>query len=179
MNLRPVSVADGPAVLALIADCDATYSDWLPGWRPPEVPNAWPSDLLDDDHWTRGVWIEDALAGFIALHSSWEKPRYAHVRIVMVHPSFWRRGIARGMLAAADDIMRARGFAAAHLWTPEGAPAERLYTALGWTRDGRRRWHDWLGLTVVGYEKPIPPLDAGRAGGHSSTVWATPRFPAA
>jgi hypothetical protein len=59
------------------------------------------------------------------------------------------------MLSAADEVMRERGFPAAHLWTPEGAPAEQLYTALGWTRDGRRRWHEWLGLTVVGYEKRL------------------------
>ncbi len=153
--MRAAAVADGPAVLALIAACDASYAEWLPGWTPPEVPNDWPEHLLDDDHWTRGVFDADGLlAGFISLHSS-DVEGYAHVRVVLVHPSRWRQGIARRMLDAADEVMRARGFRAAQLWTPEGAPAERLYTALGWVRDGRRRWHEWLGLTVVGYEKPL------------------------
>ena len=139
----------------MIADCDATYPDWLPGWTPPEVQNEWPSDLLDADHWTRGMFDDGVLAGFIALCASSEARGLAHVRIVVVHPSRWRQGIARRMLDAADAVMRERGFPAAQLWTPEGAPAEQLYRSLGWTQDGRRRWHDWLGLTVVGYEKRL------------------------
>jgi hypothetical protein len=59
------------------------------------------------------------------------------------------------MLGLAEVEMRARGYARAVLWTPEGAPAERLYSALGWSRDGRRAWHDWVGLVVVGYAKDL------------------------
>jgi GNAT superfamily N-acetyltransferase len=79
----------------------------------------------------------------------------AHVGAVFVSPEHWRRGIARRMLGLAEDEMRARGFTRAMLWTPDGAPAERLYAALGWERDGRRMWHDWVGVWVVGYSKTL------------------------
>ena len=79
----------------------------------------------------------------------------AHVGAVFVSPAYWRQGIARRMLGLAEDAMRARKFGSARLWTPEGAPAERLYSALGWERDGRRMWHDWVGVWVVGYSKAL------------------------
>ena len=79
----------------------------------------------------------------------------AHVGAVFVSPAHWRRGIARRMLEVAEDAMRERGFARAILWTPEGAPAERLYSSLGWELDGRRMWHDWVGVWVVGYAKAL------------------------
>ena len=60
-----------------------------------------------------------------------------HVSAVFVDPDHWRRGIARRMLDAAEAAMLAAGHDRAQLWTLEGSPAEQLYTALGWRRDGR------------------------------------------
>jgi GNAT superfamily N-acetyltransferase len=154
---RPVVAQDGPAVIALMSACDATYVAWLPaGWTPPEVPPAWPERFLDADRWS---WVAVDRAGNVVAFTSFRPAdgvrRLAHVGAMFVHPSRWRQGIATVMLERAEQAMRARGFGGARLWTPEGAPAERLYRALGWVRDGRREWHDWLGLTVVGYEKPL------------------------
>ncbi len=47
--------------------------------------------------------------------------------------------------------MRARGYVREQLWTPNGAPAEQFYLAQGWRLDGRREWHPWVGLEMVGY----------------------------
>jgi len=79
----------------------------------------------------------------------------AHLSILFVHPSRWREGIAGAMLELAEAEMARRGFVREQLWTPEGAPAERFYAARGWARDGRRAWHTWVGLTVVGYGREL------------------------
>ena len=72
-----------------------------------------------------------------------------------MHPSRWRQGIAGRLMALAEEEMRARGYVREQLWTPKGAPAEQFYVALGWGRDGRREWHPWAGLEMVGYAKAL------------------------
>ena len=79
----------------------------------------------------------------------------AHLGILFVHPSRWREGIAATLLASAEAAMVERGCVREQLWTPEGAPAERFYAARGWKRDGRRAWHPWVGLEVVGYARDL------------------------
>jgi GNAT superfamily N-acetyltransferase len=113
------------------------------------------------------VLVEDdgAVVGFVSFRQAFEGvppaekgpvlPGVVHVGAVFVAPSHWRRGIARRMLALAEGEMRARGFVQARLWTPERAPAEQLYSSLGWERDGRRMWNDWVGVWVVGYTKAL------------------------
>jgi GNAT superfamily N-acetyltransferase len=157
---------DARELVALVRACDETYRAWLPaGWTPPEVAPDWASRFADPDRWS--VLIEDdgAIVGFASFRQAYEGvppaesgpalPGVAHVGAVFVTPSHWRRGIARRMLGLAEEAMRERGFTRAILWTPDGAPAERLYAALGWERDGRRMWHDWVGVWVVGYAKAL------------------------
>jgi GNAT superfamily N-acetyltransferase len=157
---------DAEPVAALVRACDLTYRDWLPaGWTPPEVGADWAVRFGDPDRWC--VVVEDAaeVVGFASFRPALDEPApgapgpplpgVAHVGAVFVAPSHWRRGIAARMLALAEDEMRERYYSRAVLWTPDGAPAERLYTALGWARDGRRAWHDWVGVMVVGYAKDL------------------------
>ena len=80
---------------------------------------------------------------------------WAHVGLLLVHPSRWREGIARALLGLAEAEMRARGYVREQLWTPLGAPAEQFYLAQGWARDGRQEWHPWAGLEMVGYAKAL------------------------
>ncbi len=162
-SFRP---ADAEPLAELVRACDATYRDWLPpGWTPPEVGADWAARFSEPDRWS--VLIEDdgAVVGFASFRQAYEGvppapsgpviEGVAHVGAVFVAPSQWRRGIARRMMALLEDEMRSRGFSHAILWTPDGAPAERLYSALGWARDGRRMWHDWVGVWVVGYAKAL------------------------
>jgi GNAT superfamily N-acetyltransferase len=157
---------DGPGLVALVRACDETYRSWLPaGWTPPEVAPDWASRFAEPDRWTVLVEDERAVAGFASFRQAYEGvppaetgavlEGVAHVGAVFVAPSHWRRGIARRMLDLAEEAMRERGFTRAILWTPDGAPAEQLYSALGWARDGRRLWHDWVGVWVVGYSKRL------------------------
>jgi GNAT superfamily N-acetyltransferase len=142
--------ADRDALAALVVACERTYLEWAPaGWTVPEVAPAWLRRVPEP-----GVWLlcapdgAGAIAGFVCF-------RPAHIVALYVHPSAWRQGIATGLLARAEDALRAQGYRAASLWTPDGAPAERFYVARGWRRDGRSRWDGWLGLQMVGYAKRL------------------------
>jgi GNAT superfamily N-acetyltransferase len=163
---RSFREGDAQGLAALVRACDETYREWLPaGWTPPEVAADWAARFSDPDRWSVVVEDEGAVVGFTSFRQAYDGvppaeagpdlPGVAHVGAVFVAPSHWRRGIAARMLARAEDAMRERGFSRAILWTPDGAPAERLYTALGWARDGRRMWHDWVGVWVVGYAKAL------------------------
>jgi GNAT superfamily N-acetyltransferase len=163
---RPFRDGDAERVAALVRECDATYRDWLPaGWTPPEVGADWAERFAEPDRWAVLVEDDGAIVGFASFRQAYEGvppaadgpplPGVAHVGAVFVAPSHWRRGIAARMLARAEAEMRRRAFSRAILWTPDGAPAEKLYAALGWERDGRRMWHDWVGVWVVGYEKRL------------------------
>jgi GNAT superfamily N-acetyltransferase len=82
-------------------------------------------------------------------------PRRAHVSAVFTHPERWREGIAAGLLALAEDAMRAEGYREVQLWTPREAPARRFYEAAGWSHDGREQWLAELSLPIVAYVKPL------------------------
>ena len=163
---RSFRVDDAEALAALVRVCDLTYREWLPdGWTAPEVGADWAKRFAEADRWS--VVVEDGVAvvGFASFRQAFDEavpgargprlPAVAHVGAVFVAPSHWRRGIAARMLGRAEEEMRAQAYSRAVLWTPEGAPAERLYDALGWVRDGRRAWHDWVGLVVLGYAKDL------------------------
>jgi len=163
---RAFRAGDAEALAALVRACDETYRSWLPaGWSPPEVGADWAGRFSEPDRWSVLVEDDGAVVGFTSFRQAYDGvppadsgpvlEGVAHVGAVFVAPSHWRRGIARRMLGQAEDAMRARGFTRALLWTPEGAPAEHLYSSLGWERDGRRMWHDWVGVWVVGYAKAL------------------------
>jgi GNAT superfamily N-acetyltransferase len=168
LRARPFSAGDGPALTELVRACDRTYGDWAPaGWTVPEVGPDFAARFADPDRWSCCVVAGDgALVGFASFRPARasETPGrtdgpvlagVAHVGAVFVHPSRWREGVAGALLRRAEREMRSRGYSAAQLWTPDGAPAERFYLAQGWRRDGRVAWHGWLGLSMVGYAKPL------------------------
>jgi GNAT superfamily N-acetyltransferase len=169
IRLRPATRDDIPALTRLVRRCDESQKAWagedLP--MPPEEDEG----LEWDVRFARsGAWItvaEDAdggagIVGVVAFAQATVTredrtpvPGLAHVSAVFVDPAFWRRGIARTLLDAADDAMRAAGHERAQLWTLEGSPAEQLYAALGWRRDGRRDVFPPMGLATVAYVKPL------------------------
>ena len=154
MNLRPLTRVDVDALTALSRMCDETYLDWAPpGWTVPTAPPRWADRYLEGDAFTLLGFEDDALISSVAFRA--HSQSVAHVGLVIVRPSHWRQGIARRMIGLAEAEMRVRGFVREQLWTPLGAPAEQLYRALGWARDGRREWHPWVGLEMVGYAKDL------------------------
>jgi GNAT superfamily N-acetyltransferase len=158
LHVRPLVAGDAPAMTELARVCDQTYLEWTPpGWMVPVAPPGWGDRYLAPDAWAR-VALDAAgqLIATVAFRRADVDESVAHVGLVFVHPSRWREGIAGSMLSLAEAEMVRRGYVREQLWTPEGAPAEQFYAARGWTRSGRREWHPWFGLEMVGYVKDLP-----------------------
>ena len=117
------------------------------------APPRWADRYLEQDAFALLGFDGDELISSVAFRT--HAASVAHVGLVFVRPSHWRRGIARRMLGLAEAEMCSRGFARERLWTPLGAPAEQFYRAQGWKLDGRREWHPWVGLEMVGYTKEL------------------------
>jgi GNAT superfamily N-acetyltransferase len=168
VTLRPATRADIPALTRLVRRCDVSHRAWAGPDLP--MPDADGEELEWDLRFARsGSWIQVAVGddgasvvGAIAFAQATVSrddrtpvAGLGHVSAVFVDPDHWRRGIARQMLDAAEAAMRAAGHDRAQLWTLEGSPAEQLYTALGWSRDGRRDMFPPMGLATVAYVKPL------------------------
>jgi GNAT superfamily N-acetyltransferase len=154
VNLRPLTAGDMDALTELAHVCDETYVTWAPrGWIVPTMPPRWADRYLQDDAFVLLGWEADELVASVAFRSHTDT--VAHVGLVFVRPSSWRQGIAGRMMELAEAEMRARGYASERLWTPLGAPAEHFYRAQGWSLDGRREWHPWVALEMVGYVKDL------------------------
>jgi GNAT superfamily N-acetyltransferase len=169
VRLRPGTRADIPALARIVRACDERQTDWTgPGVPIPTVEEEeleWELRFARTGAWVRAaVDDDDTITGAIALAQAVVSrddrtpvDGLGHVSAVFVDPGHWRRGIARLMLDAADDAMRAAGYDRAQLWTLEGSPAEKLYSALGWRRDGRRDVYPPMGLATVAYVKALAP----------------------
>lgn len=166
VRLRPATRGDLPALTALTRRCDESHRAWagddLPMPSPEGEELEWELRLARSGAWVRVAVDGDAIVGAIALSSAQASPvdttlvpGLAHISALFVDPDHWRRGIARALLDAADDAMRAAGYDRAQLWTLEGSPAEQLYVALGWRRDGRRDVFPPMGLATVAYVKDL------------------------
>lgn len=167
MRLRPATRADIPELARLVRACDERQREWTG----PDVPI--PSVEEEALEWElrfarTGAWVHAAecddrtIAGVVALAQGTVSREdralvdgLGHVSALFVHPDHWRKGIARRLLGAAEDAMREAGLDRAQLWTLEGSPAEKLYTALGWARDGRRDVYATMGLAIVAYVKTL------------------------
>jgi GNAT superfamily N-acetyltransferase len=154
MNLRPLTAEGIDALTELARVCDETYVDWAPpGWTVPVAPPRWADRYLEDDAWGLLGWDGPELVASVAFRS--HTVEVAHLGQLLVHPARWRQGIAGRLMELAEEEMRSRGYARERLWTPNGAPAEKFYLARGWRLDGRREWHPWAGLEMVGYAKAL------------------------
>jgi GNAT superfamily N-acetyltransferase len=166
ITLREARREDIRELVALTRRCDGSHRAWAGEGLP------MPSEESEEVEWEvrfarSGAWIQVAvdgeqIAGVVAFAQATVTredrtpvPGLAHISAVFVDPAHWRRGIARALLDAADDAMRAAGYERAQLWTLEGSPAEKLYTSLGWARDGRRDTFPPMGLDTVAYAKPL------------------------
>ncbi|MCZ4494048.1 MAG: family N-acetyltransferase [Conexibacter sp.] len=165
MRFRPAQRTDVPALAQLVRACDQSQRAWA-GDVP--IPPLEGEELEWELRFARsGAWIhlaEDAgaVVGVVAFAAGQASrtdrttvPGLAHVSAVFVAPDHWRRGIARALLDQAETAMREQGYERAQLWTLEGSPAEQLYSALDWERDGRRDHFPPMGLDTVAYVKTL------------------------
>ena len=160
VRLRAATRADIPALTRLTRRCDESHRDWagpdLPmparGGRGARVGAALrPHRRVDPGRRGRATARSPASSRSPRAQVSREDrtpvPGLAHVSAVFVDPA---AGAAASPAACSTPPTRRCAPPAidrAQLWTLEGSPAERLYTALGWARDGRRDVYPPMGLT--------------------------------
>jgi GNAT superfamily N-acetyltransferase len=78
------------------------------------------------------------IAGTVQLDLPWppNQPHRADVGKMLVHPDARRRGIARALMLALEDLARADGRTLLTLDTVSDSPAEALYRSLGYVTIG-------------------------------------------
>ena len=82
------------------------------------------------------------VVGFTAVH-----PKDGEMFLLFVHPQHAGRGVARALLDAAHETLRAAGCREAFLYThQENERALRVYEAAGYRRDGSVRESDFRGV---------------------------------
>ena len=84
----------------------------------------------------------DEVAGFVTFgpNEEGQDPSVGELYAIYLDPSYWGRGVGRGLMDAAVAGLRADGYAAAVLWVLESNDrARRFYEIAGWSADGGRK----------------------------------------
>jgi GNAT superfamily N-acetyltransferase len=80
----------------------------------------------------------------------------AGIPALYAHPDAFGKGSGAGLMVAAIDAIRERGYREAILWMLEGnGRAEAFYERSGWSRDGGRRAAEYPGLDFPEAERPF------------------------
>jgi len=91
--------------------------------------------------------------------------RDGELDMIYTDPDFWGHGVGRALLAATVDVLSARGFAEATLWTAEeNLRPRRVYEAAGWMREPLSRERSWrcVQFRELRYRLVVDLLTAGR-----------------
>ncbi len=82
--------------------------------------------------------LDGRIVGTVQLDPAWapNQPHRAEVLKLLVHPEARRRGIARALMVALEDVARAAGWSLLTLDTWTGQAGEHLYRSLGYIAVG-------------------------------------------
>jgi GNAT superfamily N-acetyltransferase len=82
--------------------------------------------------------LDGRIVGTVQLDPAWapNQPHRAEVLKLLVHPDARRRGIARALMIALEDLARIHGWTLLTLDTWTGQAGERLYRSLGYATVG-------------------------------------------
>src|SRR5262249_11748592 len=132
LQARPLAAGDGPGLAELVTACDRSYLDWAPaGWTAPGIGPDWAARVAEPGRGSCCVVAGGGgFPGFVSVRPARasETPGrtggrlllgVGHVGALFVHPARWREGIGTSLLQRAEREMRARGYTAGQLWTPE------------------------------------------------------------
>lgn len=102
------------------------------------------------------------VAGFVGFGTSprFDDGNHAEIRVLHVHPDYWRRGVGTTLLGFAESRLAEAGFAEATLWVyTRNDRARRFYEAKGWLADGTAELVERGGQPVaqVRYGKRVVP----------------------
>ena len=160
MTVRRATETDAEAVARVhVLTWQAAYRDVFPPER---------LDALDPRHRAPGwrerlaagalVLVDEQRTGFASAGPSRDEEGAGELYAIYVLPERWGGGLARRLLAAAEEELRAAGFERATLWVlAENPRARGFYEACGWRADGTSRRVTHLGVEVeeLRYRKPL------------------------
>lgn len=129
------------AILVACVDAGASVS-FLPPMPPGDARAFYAKVARDVAAGTRLLlagWVDGALMGTVQvdLGTPPNQPHRAEIAKLLVHPACRRRGLARALMARAEQAARDAGRSLLTLDTRADDFAEPLYRALGWTEGGR------------------------------------------
>ena len=133
----------------------------------------WRDALADPDRVVLGGFVDGDLVGTVTLWLATppNQPFRAEIWKLMTDPAARRRGVARALMIAVEQLAVERGRTLLNLDTAADRGAAPLYDALGWTRAGEipgfaYKPHGGLTATILYYKQlastPPAALDAPR-----------------
>lgn len=99
---------------------------------------AWAQDVAAGTRLVLAAYVDGELVGTVQVVHAWapNQPHRADVAKLLVHRSARGRGVARRLMARAEEEARAEGKTLLVLDTVTGDPADHLYRRMGWVAVG-------------------------------------------
>jgi len=144
--IRPAVLSDAPACAEIHSlGWEAAYAGIVPAEaiaeRRARRPAQWPEWLASGRYDYYVPVLDGRVVGFLSIRppqASENLPgKYYEVGGLYLHPSIYRQGIGRQLMAFAETKAREKGKTAMMLWVFEdNAPSRRFYEACGYRWDG-------------------------------------------
>jgi GNAT superfamily N-acetyltransferase len=161
---------DAAAMIAVLEDATASYSEWAPaGWTPDlsladSERKLIPDRLALPGCWSRVAESDGQMVGYVILRPAVEPETpdrlirgLVHLYHLFVRSAWWGRGVATELLRSGLADAVERGYDSARLWTPRrNARARAFYHREGWHESGAETYAPQLDLELVEYRRPLP-----------------------
>ena len=166
VTIRPAVLSDAPACAEIhCRGWEAAYSDFIPAEAIARKNatrfEAWPGYLASGKYDYYVPVLEGRVVGFMSIGRPGAHENlpgcYYELAGIYLHPSVFRQGIGRQLMAFAEERARALGKTAIMLWVFEAnAASRRFYEACGYTPDGAAQEHEYgCTLRSLRYVKEI------------------------
>jgi len=152
ITIRPAVLSDAPACAEIhCRGWESAYSGFIPAEaiaRKNAVrPAAWPGYLASGKYDYYVPVLDGKVVGFMSIGRPGEHENlpdfYYELAGIYLHPSVYRQGIGRQLMAFAEAQARALGKTAIMLWVfEENAASRRFYEACGYGPDGAAQEHE-------------------------------------
>jgi len=145
LEIRRATIDDAAACAEIHSSgWEAAYSDFVPAGamaeRRARRPAQWQANL-SRDHEVYVPVLDGKVVGFLSLCPPRDEDlpdHYCEVGAIYLHPSVYRQGIGRRLMAFAEERAREKGKTAMMLWVfEENGASRRFYEACGYRPDGR------------------------------------------